>query len=184
MRTFVTIGSLDRLTRTLDRIFRAYGVQRKLPLYLTEFGYQTPPDPFGVGFAVQAAWLNQSEYIAARNPRVRTLGQFLVYDDGPPAGSTFQSGLRGHDGERKPSWAAYRVPVRLPRERVRRGGSLTVWALLRAAPRSTARIAYRVGSGAWTTLARVRPRMAWGELTARVRPPASGQLRVEARSGG
>ena len=180
---FVTIGSLDRLTRTLDRILRAYGVRRKLPLYLTEFGYQTPPDAFGVGFAVQAAWLNQSEYIAARNPRVRTLGQFLLYDDGPPVGSTFQSGLRGHDGRRKPSWAAYRVAVWLPRERVRRGRSLTVWALLRAAPRSSARIAYRVGSGAWTTLATVRARTGRGELTARVRPPASGQLRVEARSG-
>ena len=66
---------------------------------------------------------------------------------------------------------------------MRRGGTLTVWALLRAAPRSSARIAYRVGSGAWTTLATVRPRTARGELTARVRPPATGQLRVEARSG-
>ena len=152
--------SLDRLTRTLDRIYAAYGSKRKLPLYLTEFGYQTPPDPFGVGFAVQATWLNQSEYIAARNARVRTLGQFLLYDDGPPVGSTFQSGLRGHDGKRKPSWNAYRVALWLPRERVRRGGTLTVWALLRAAPRSSARIAYRVGTGAWTTLATVRPRTA------------------------
>ena len=77
------------------------------------------------------------------------------------------------------------MAVWLPRERVRRGGSLTVWALLRAAPRSSARIAYRVGSGAWTTLAAVpAPRTARGELTARVRPPASGQLRVEARLGG
>jgi hypothetical protein len=180
---FVTIGSLDRLTRTLDRIYAAYGVKRKLPLYLTEFGYQTLPDPFGVGFAVQAAWLNQSEYIAARNARVHTLGQFLLYDDAEPVGSTFQSGLRGHDGKRKPSWEAYRVAVWLPRERVRRGGALTVWALLRAVPRSSARIAYRVGSGAWSTLATVRPRTARGELTTRVRPPASGQLRVEARSG-
>ena len=83
---FVTIGSLDRLTRTLDRILRAYGVRRRLPLYLTEFGYQTPPDPFGVPFGLQATWLNQSEYIAARNPRVRTLGQFLLYDDGAAGG--------------------------------------------------------------------------------------------------
>ena len=180
---FVTIGSLDRLTRTLDRIYSAYGVRRKLPLYLTEFGYQTPPDPFGVGLPTQAAWLNQSEYIAARNPRVRTLGQFLLYDDGDPVGSTFQSGLRGHDGARKPSWNAYRVVVWLPRERVRRGGSLTVWALLRATPRSPARIAFRAGSGPWATLATVRPRTARGELTAHVRPPASGQLRMEVRSG-
>jgi hypothetical protein len=180
---FVTIGSLDRLTRTLDRILRAYDVRRRLPLYLTEFGYQTPPDPFGVSMAVQAAWLNQSEYIATRNPRVRTLGQFLLYDDGPPEGSTFQSGLRSHGGARKPSWAAYRLPVWLPRVRVKRGRLLTVWALLRAAPRSRARIEFRVGSGAWTSLATVRPRTAQGEVLGRVRPPASGQLRVEARAG-
>jgi hypothetical protein len=180
---FVTIGSLDRLTRTLDRILRAYGVRRRLPLFLTEFGYQTPPDPFGVPFGLQATWLNQSEYIAARNPRVRTLGQFLLYDDGPPEGSTFQSGLRSHGGTRKPSWAAYRLPVWLLRERVRRGGTVTVWALLRAAPRSRARIEFRAGSGVWTTLATVRPRTAQGEVLSRVRPPASGQLRVEARAG-
>ena len=46
-RDYVTIGVLGRLTRTLDGIFRAYGVKRRLNLYLTEYGYQTYPDLFG-----------------------------------------------------------------------------------------------------------------------------------------
>ena len=39
-----------------------------VPLYLTEFGYQThPPDPLGVSPAQQARYLNQAEYLAYRN---------------------------------------------------------------------------------------------------------------------
>ena len=75
-----------------------------MPLYLTEYGYQTRPDPIHISFAQQAAFLNQAEYIASRNPSVRTLSQFLLVDDKPdPAFSTrtqsrlawrtFQSGL-------------------------------------------------------------------------------------------
>ena len=83
----VTISVLPRLTKALDGIFRRYGQKRKLPIWLTEYGYQTdPPDTvIGVSWQRQAAYLNQAEYMAFRYRRVRSTAQFLLVDDGPNA---------------------------------------------------------------------------------------------------
>ena len=86
---------------------------------------------------------------------MRTLSQFLLYDDGPPFGQTFQSGL-GTRREGQAGAGRLRVRAVAAVATVRRGGRLHVWGLLRAAPRLSARIAYRVGSGAWKTLATAR----------------------------
>ena len=81
------MGSLSRLTKTLDKIQRRYGQHKRFPLYLTEFGYQTrPADPLGVPLRAQATYINQSEYIASRNKNVRALSQFLLVDDAPDPG--------------------------------------------------------------------------------------------------
>jgi hypothetical protein len=104
-----------------------------VPLYLTEFGYQTdPPDPAGVSFAKQAAYLNEAEWITYRNPRVRTLTQFLLVDDegtgGKDAltsfGGTFQSGLMTLQGKPKPAMLAYQLPIFVPSATVKRGSAL------------------------------------------------------------
>ena len=59
-----------------------FGENPSVPLYLTEFGYQSdPPSPLGVTLAEQAAYLNESEFIAYTNPQVRMLSQFLLNDD-------------------------------------------------------------------------------------------------------
>jgi hypothetical protein len=174
----VTISSLSRLTRLLDRAFRSYGSGRRLPLYLTEFGYQTPPDPFGVSFAQQAAYLNESEHIAFRNRRVRTLAQFLLYDDKDPISLTFQSGLLSRAGAVKPSFGAYRLPAWAPR-RVRRGTPVPVWGGLRPAPPgSSAVIERRVGRGRWRAVRTVVVGNPRGYFTVRVRLARSSVLRV------
>lgn len=181
---YVTLSSLDRLERTLDRAFRTYGVDRRLPLYLTEYGYQTdPPDELsGVSYASQAAYLNESEYLAWRNPRVQTLSQFLLFDDGKPIGTTFQSGLRTLDGAAKPSLAAYRLPVWVARPTVRRRGALEVWGMLRSAPDggpAAAVIQLRAGRSArWRTVRQIRTADPRGYFTTRFRLRASGRLRV------
>jgi len=147
---FFTIANLGALKRLLGGIFAAYaqpvpGGGRDVPLYLTEFGYQTnPPDPVGVTLANQSRYLNASEYLAARDPAVRTLGQFLLVDDKPLPGvprntaaawgGTFQSGLTTLAGRRKPAYATYRLPIHLPRATVTRGKPLRVWGLVRPAP--------------------------------------------------
>jgi hypothetical protein len=130
---WVTIANLGRLTGTLDKIFRRYGSRRRMPLYLTEYGYQTnPPDPVGVSFKRQAEYLNLSEYIAWRNPRVKTLSQFLLVDDDLAVPASFQSGLLLREGRvEKRALTAYRLPIWIPRPHVRRGRSVRVWGLIR-----------------------------------------------------
>jgi hypothetical protein len=44
---FVPLIDLSRLENGLDAIFHTYGVGRPIPIYLTEYGYETnPPNPF------------------------------------------------------------------------------------------------------------------------------------------
>jgi hypothetical protein len=132
----------------LRRVHQRYGQVPKtnhgnVPLYLTEFGYQTnPPDPLAVSPSKQAAWINQAEYIAYSNKNVRTLSQFLLVDDKPVPGipttspsawSTFQSGLINLDGSHKRSYDAYAFPIYLPKSRATRKGRLQVWGLPRVA---------------------------------------------------
>ncbi len=144
-----TTGNLNALSSLLRRVYARYGVgvpggKRDVPLYLTEYGYQTdPPDPVGVSPAKQAAYLNEAEYLTFKNARVRTLSQFLYNDDVPdPAasdpiaayGATFQSGLATSDGVPKQgALLAYRMPIFLPQRRVRKGRKLRVWGLVRPA---------------------------------------------------
>ncbi len=146
---FFTIANLRSLKRLLGGVFAAYAQPvpeggSDVPLYLTEFGYQTnPPDPTGVSLATQARYLNIAEYLTARDSTVRTFGQFLLVDDKPLAdqpagsaaafGSTFQTGLATLAGRRKPAYAAYRLPIHLPKPTVTRGRTLRVWGLVRPA---------------------------------------------------
>ena len=142
-KDFAVLADTPRLLQTLDGAQRAYGKSRKLPVWLTEYGYQTkPPDPFGVPPSTQAAYLNEAEYIAYRTSRIRSWSQFLLVDDGPimsePANSprywgTFQTGLIGLDGRRKPAYAAYRLPIFVPTARSS-SGRFSVWGGVRAAP--------------------------------------------------
>ena len=59
--------------------------------------------------ARQAAYLNQSDWMAYRDPRVRAVAQYKLVDDAAPA--SFQSGLRFVDGRAKPGYDAYRLPI-------------------------------------------------------------------------
>jgi hypothetical protein len=80
-------------------------------VYYTEFGFQTnPPDRiFGVRVARQAGYINQSDWMAYRDPRVRAVAQYKLHDEA--ALSSFQSGLRFVDGRAKPAYDAYRLPI-------------------------------------------------------------------------
>jgi hypothetical protein len=190
----VTLVVLSRLTRTLDRIFRRYGVARRLPVWLTEYGYQTdPPDRIiGVSWRRQAAWLNEADYIAHRNRRVRAVAQFLLVDDGPNRrvtpldprywGSTFQSGLIALDGRRKPAFAAYQRPIHASRSRVRRGSGVSLYGQLRPArngARLTADVEFRPNrSRRWKRVRRLTVRSFRNNLVTRVRMVRSGSLRL------
>jgi hypothetical protein len=187
----VPLADLGRLENGLDRIFAAYGVIRRLPLYLTEYGYLTnPPNACkGVPLTAQAAYLDQAQYMAWLDPRVRALGQFDLQDQAHPPGScrdwiTFQSGLEFLGGARKPSFAAYRLPIFLPRTTVAGGARVLVWGMLRPAPNGTpqtATVQWRPRGGAYRTLGQVTTENPSGFLETRVPVPASGEIRLSWR---
>jgi hypothetical protein len=133
-RDDVTIGVLARLTRALDRAARAGAVRPGLPIYLTEFGIQSTPDPIvGVSLARQAEFLGIAEHIAYVNPRVKAFSQYLMRDDTPRRGSSaarysgFESGLRRSDGRPKPAYDAFRLPLAAESY----GGSDVLWGRVR-----------------------------------------------------
>jgi hypothetical protein len=194
---FAPLADLSRLEQGLDRAFAAYGMTRRLPIYLTEFGYETnPPNPYrGVPPATQAAYLDEAEYLAWLDPRVRTLSQFELRDSPPdrahrPASlrywSTFQTGLQYLDGRAKPALAAYALPIFIPDPRIGARGTVGVWAMLRAAANGTAqraRIQWRPAHGDWRTLAVAGTHDPSGVLIRGVRPPAPGLVRVAWTAG-
>lgn len=132
----VTIGVLSRLTRALDRAGRAGRIRKRIPIWLTEFGIQSKPDPLlGVSFAQQAEFEAISERIAYDNPRVVAFSQYLLRDDKPRPGprldrySGFESGLKTAGGKAKPSMAAFRLPLAARRS----GARASLWGLVRPA---------------------------------------------------
>jgi len=200
VKDWVTIANLPRLSFELKSIYRRYKqrtqTRRGVPLYLTEYGYQTPPDPLGVPFSRHAAYISQAEQISYRNPLVRAMSQFLLVDDAPFPGvtnrrlayRTFQSGLRRLNGKRKPAYRAYATPLFLNKTRLRRGQRTSVFGLLRAASpgkRVRAKIQFRAkGAKRWRTRKTVTARGSRKYVRARVSLPRSGSVRLRWRNAG
>jgi len=158
----ITIGVLSRLTTALDRAARAGAVTAHLPIYLTEFGIESTPDPIrGVSLQRQSEYRATSERIAYDNARVVAFSQYLLRDDMPKAGvptierySGFQTGLFTAGGKPKPSYDGFRLPLA-----VRRSGSkkVSLWGLVRTATAATAAtVEVRGGSGSWHELTTVQ----------------------------
>jgi hypothetical protein len=139
----VTIGVLSRLTRALDRAAGARAIPRGVPIYLTEFGIQSKPNPFlGVSLTKQAQYRSISEQISWDNSRVVAFSQYLLRDDphiSRPGSSLhggligFQSGLRFANGRAKPSLGGFRLPLAI----YHRGHSARLWGYVRPATAPT-----------------------------------------------
>ena len=141
-RDEVSLADLARLTRILDAGRHAGRLPARLPIWVTEYGWQTPPDPFrGVDPGDGARWWSQAERQTRADPRVAALAQFLMLDDEPdrahrkatkPYWRTWQSGLRFADGTPKPLYDAFRLPfVVSPGARVEQ--PVELWGLVRPA---------------------------------------------------
>ncbi|HWI71485.1 MAG TPA: hypothetical protein VNT55_05995 [Baekduia sp.] len=139
----VMIGVLSRLTSALDKAAKAGVVNKSLPIYLTEFGIQSTPDPiYGVSLQRQAEYRSYSERIAYYNSRVKAFSQYLLTDDEPVAGQTgaakygnFESGLRTAAGKAKPSLDGFRLP--LVAKKTGSSATVSLWGLVRPATAAT-----------------------------------------------
>ena len=120
-RDHVAIADLDRLSRLLGDLHRHERIASRLPIFVTEYGYETnPPDiTRGVSLEDQARYMGLSTYLAWREDDVASFAQFLLNDVGPPPGAqtgsvdeseSWQSGLHFHDGTAKPAAQAFKLP--------------------------------------------------------------------------
>jgi hypothetical protein len=187
---YADLAALGRLEATLDRARAAYGTYPKLPIYNTEFGYQTnPPETIAhtTTPALAARYLNWAEYISWRDPRVRSYDQFLLSD--PPnanASGGFATGLEFKDGTPKATYDAFRLPVFLP-PAPQGSGTVEVWGCVRPAHQATlqtgaaqrVRIQYRAGAtGRFRTLSQVAITDPHGYFDVRIALGRSGEVRL------
>ena len=134
-----SINSLGRVTKAVDRIARRGRIGRRLPLWVTEFGFQSsPPDRFATPLRRIPGYMALSERIAWSNGRVRSYAQYPLVDDRGLGG--FQSGLRFAGGRAKPVvYNAFRHTIHVRRlsgsrvsvfgtERAAGSGSVTIEA--------------------------------------------------------
>lgn len=163
-----SMGDLSRVTTVVDRLTRAKRLTvrgaSKMPLHLTEYGYQTnpPDDLLGVSLRAQADWLQYGWNIAYRDSRVRSVYQYEWFDepkgdsadDGGVGYPGWQSGLYDLKGKRKPSLTAFRSPL-FAHYTAKAG---TLWGQARElADGATVRVERRRGSGAYRAYKTVTP---------------------------
>jgi hypothetical protein len=157
----VTIGVLSRLPTALDRAAKAGAITAHLPIYLTEFGIESTPDPVrGVSLQRQSEYRATSERIAYDNPRVIAFSQYLLRDDSPKPGVPllarypgFETGLFTYKGKHKPAYDGFRLPLAVKQS----GSKVSLWGLVRpAAAVTTASIEVRSGSASFHPLLTVK----------------------------
>jgi hypothetical protein len=125
----ITLVHIGRLSTWINRGAHQRRIPGRLPIWVTEYGFQTnPPDRFaGTSLTRQAKWLNQSDFLAWRNSRIRSMAQYEMRDE--RSTGAFQTGLRFLSGKAKPALAAYRLPI-WP---IQSGRSTKVWLQVRPA---------------------------------------------------
>jgi hypothetical protein len=133
----ITIAYTSRL-RALLRLGERSGVVSKgtsSRIYFTEFGVSSNPPGtrYSVPLATQAEWINQADYMAYRDPSVRSVAQFGLQDDNSFGRDTFQTGLCYASPPQqclfKPAYDAYRVPIYV----ISRGSNVQIYGQARPA---------------------------------------------------
>jgi hypothetical protein len=189
----VVLASLPQLFTTLDRVNQAYGSSTHYDVYNLEYGYQTsPPDTQSgeVSPATAAKYLNWSEYLTWRLPRMLSYDQYLIEDPAPTANQKryqkFATGIVTYSGKRKPTWYALRMASWLPSTTQTSSGRLEVWGCVRPAKiypiahRSPAEIQFKAASGgAWKTIATVSTKTSHGYFDVEEKFPSSGSVRIK-----
>jgi Cellulase (glycosyl hydrolase family 5) len=134
----VTIGTLSRLTRALDRLRRSGALRParggRMPVYLTEYGYFASGKR-ALPAKTRSRYLKQAYSLALRNGRVKSQLQYLMLVLPRGSDSTFNTGLVSRTGKRLPQFNALRGWYRANRSKVKRPGR--AFTLPAAAPNPT-----------------------------------------------
>ena len=195
---YASLADIGAVFRALDRVQRAYGSHRRLPVWNTEYGYLTSPPkrstakiPF-ISPTTAAAYINQAEYMSWRNPRIMSFMQYLLTDPVRPTRANdfggYASGLMTWNGMPKPTFDAWRLPLYLPVSTTKPGRALEVWGCVRPAyfalqdfPTAPEMVQIQFTpryGGAFTTVASEPITDAYGYFDTRVRFPGSGYVRT------
>jgi hypothetical protein len=190
----LTMANISELGGLLDELAATTGhLPAGLPLYMTEFGYETsPPDRFsGVPLLAQATFNTLGEYLAWADPRIAAQSQFLLADVAPlkkhrrgtkSYWSTYQSGLITQQGRAKLAAYAYTMPFMATRTTSAAAGvaaTVNVWGQLRFLPNGQpgdVAIQWRPrdGSAPWATVGERVATDALGYYTASRTAPGAG----------
>ena len=167
---------MSRAHTLLDRAARYGRIPRGRGIYVTEFGFQSsPPNPFGDALSLSrhAAAINEADRLFWGDRRVRSVAQYELYDVGNPG--EFNTGLRFAEGERKPAFDAYRMPLVVTRLGA---DSVEVWGQVRPATGRTRVVVEIAGVG---TVVGQPTTNAAGYYRFGVRRPGAARLRYSAR---
>jgi hypothetical protein len=195
-----SLADYGNLTSALDHSLRAYGSSKKYSIFSTEFGYQTaPPKPrystkdkaYNVTTTTAAEYLNWAEYLSYKNPRIAAYDQYLLAD--PPSNTfdnfdPYASGIEFANGQPKPGFYAFLMPLYLPKTSASHGSSLEVWGGVRPARfasldtgggKQTVAIQFAPkGSSTFTTVSTVTITNREGYFDTHVVFPGSGTVRL------
>jgi hypothetical protein len=140
---YFTMAKLPEIRADVTRNFGP------VPLWLTEYGYQTnPPDRLlGVSYTLQAAYIGQAAYRVWAQSGVTVLIQFLVRDE--PSLGGWQSGLFTAGGAAKLSYHAFALPLV---QVARHGSSVELWGQVRPGSGPRDYTIERATAGGWTAV--------------------------------
>lgn len=174
----VTVPDLGKIGTLVSRAVRAGTVlpKRAKPLWITELGWDTKPDPDGLSFTEQARNVQGAISVLASQRAAVIL--FWNMRDDPPLPTwdlTYQSGIfsRGAtvaQDTRKPSYTAFRFPFTAYRSRSR----ALLWG---KAPAAGQVVVQRRSGKRWITVTRLRPGRD-GVFSKPVNLPGSTKLRA------
>jgi hypothetical protein len=103
----VAMSNLSTLEANLDKWFG----KKNIPIWITEYGYQTrPQNPGGVTYAQQASYAKQALTIAENDPNVQMFIWFILRDD---PSSVWKSGLISPTGATKPAYKTFSAMAKL-----------------------------------------------------------------------
>jgi hypothetical protein len=163
----ITMATLERLLGNVGRAFP------RARIWLTEYAYQTKPDPFGVSFALQARYIGEAARRVFAAPKVDMLIHYLFRDE--PDLGRWQSGLETVAGKAKPALDATMLPLT---QISRRGARTVVWGQVRPGVGSQEYELQRWTGSTWTAIDGVHSTSSRGYLLRTVSAGRGAFLRL------